>query len=58
MFHACNAIPISTWFKDVYDKELLKLIPVLSEIAMYDDVRDGIKDYIKSKEQESKSKSY
>ena len=56
MFHIDNAIPISAWFKDVNDKELLKLIPILTVLSMHEDVREGIKDYIESKELEPKSK--
>ena len=37
-----NAIPILTWEDDVYDKELLKLIPVLKYLANVDDVRVDI----------------
>ena len=56
MFHATNAIPISAWYKDVNDKELLKLIPVLSELSVVHDVREGIKDYKASKALETNGK--
>lgn len=33
IFHPNHAIPISTWFSDIHDNELLDLIPVLEDLA-------------------------
>ncbi|KAI5293742.1 hypothetical protein KEM52_005275, partial [Ascosphaera acerosa] len=33
IFHPEHAIPISSWFSDVHDNELLDLIPVLEDLA-------------------------
>ncbi|KAJ3300101.1 hypothetical protein HK104_004570 [Borealophlyctis nickersoniae] len=38
IFHPTNAIPISTWFNDPNDTELLDLIPFLEDLKMVDDV--------------------
>lgn len=32
MFHTTNAIPITSWFNDVNDTELLDLIPFLEDL--------------------------
>lgn len=39
MFHPQHAIPISSWFSDIHDNELLDLIPVLEDLAV-SDVKD------------------
>ncbi|KAI5476806.1 protein phosphatase [Pseudohyphozyma bogoriensis] len=39
IFHPNNAIPITTWYNDPHDTELLNLIPFLSDLAQVDDVR-------------------
>ena len=33
IFHPQHAIPISSWFSDAHDNELLDLIPVLEDLA-------------------------
>jgi RNA polymerase II subunit A small phosphatase-like protein len=38
IFHPGNAVPISSWFNDMHDTELLDLIPFLSDLANVDDV--------------------
>mmetsp|Transcript_28355 Transcript_28355/g.25064 ORF Transcript_28355/g.25064 Transcript_28355/m.25064 type:complete len:104 (+) Transcript_28355:628-939(+) len=44
MLHPENAIAIKSWYQDINDKELLKLIPVLIKLSNVEDVRDHIKD--------------
>ncbi|QIX01301.1 hypothetical protein AMS68_006818 [Peltaster fructicola] len=39
IFHPQHAVPISSWFSDAHDNELLDLIPVLEDLAG-DQVRD------------------
>ncbi|KAI0999575.1 hypothetical protein K3495_g8623 [Podosphaera aphanis] len=39
IFHPQHAVPISSWFSDAHDNELLDLIPVLEDLAV-SDVRD------------------
>lgn len=39
IFHPQHAVPISSWFSDAHDNELLDLIPVLEDLAT-SDVRD------------------
>jgi carboxy-terminal domain RNA polymerase II polypeptide A small phosphatase len=38
MFHPSNAIPISSWFDDKNDTELLDLIPFLEDLKLVDNV--------------------
>ncbi|KAJ3219840.1 hypothetical protein HDU67_009028 [Dinochytrium kinnereticum] len=38
IFHPTNAVPISSWFNDPNDTELLDLIPFLEDLKMVDDV--------------------
>ncbi|KAI9092113.1 HAD-like domain-containing protein, partial [Phlyctochytrium arcticum] len=38
IFHPTNAIPISSWFNDPNDTELLDLIPFLEDLKMVDNV--------------------
>ncbi|MBE3045062.1 hypothetical protein IMZ48_21405 [Candidatus Bathyarchaeota archaeon] len=33
IFHPQHALPISSWFSDAHDNELLDLIPVLEDLA-------------------------
>lgn len=47
-----NALPISSWFNDQTDRELLGLIPVLEELAKEKDVRKGLQRIRKGNSQE------
>lgn len=38
MFHPTNAVPITTWFNDPNDAELLDLIPFLEDLRFVDNV--------------------
>lgn len=38
--HKSNAVPIKTWTDDQTDTELLNLIPLLTQLAEVDDVRE------------------
>ncbi|KAI7872648.1 HAD-like domain-containing protein [Spinellus fusiger] len=38
LFHATNAVPVSTWFNDPHDTELLDLVAFLEELTAMDDV--------------------
>jgi RNA polymerase II subunit A small phosphatase-like protein len=38
VFHPAHAVPISSWFNDVHDTELLDLIPFLQDLADVEDV--------------------
>lgn len=38
IFHPTNAVPISSWFNDPHDTELLDLIPFLEDLTTVDDV--------------------
>lgn len=39
LFHTQNAIPITSWYDDMIDRELYKLIPILEALSKTDDVR-------------------
>ena len=41
-YNKCNGIPIKTWHFDKSDKELIKIIPFLTFLALVDDVREYI----------------
>ena len=41
-YNKCNGIPIKTWHYDKSDKELIKIIPFLTFLALVDDVREYI----------------
>ena len=41
-YNKCNGIPIRTWHYDKTDKELIKIIPFLTFLALVDDVREYI----------------
>ncbi|KAG0225865.1 hypothetical protein BGW42_004059 [Actinomortierella wolfii] len=38
IFHQTNAVPISSWFNDPHDTELLDLIPFLADLTVVNDV--------------------
>ena len=39
IFHLSNAVPISSWFNDSQDTELIDLCPFLADLRTVDDVR-------------------
>ena len=41
-YNKCNGIPIKTWHFDKSDKELIKIIPFLTFLALVEDVREYI----------------
>ena len=47
-YHKSNALPISSWFEDPTDRELIKMIPLLQKLAKVQDVRTYIKKIVKS----------
>ena len=49
-FHAENGIPISSWFEDRRDCELLRLVPRLQAMAATPDVRDYVKHHWRTHE--------
>lgn len=38
IFHQENAVPVSSWFDDMHDTELLTLLPIFERLALNDDV--------------------
>lgn len=38
LFHQDNAVPVTSWFDDMHDTELLSLIPIFERLATVDDV--------------------
>ena len=49
-YNKSNGIPIKTWHFDKTDKELLKLIPLLSFLSGVNDVRDYIPKFVENNE--------
>jgi RNA polymerase II subunit A small phosphatase-like protein len=43
IFHPNNAVPVSSWFNDPHDTELVDLVPFLADLTVVNDVR-GILD--------------
>lgn len=39
IFHSTNAVPVSSWFSDPHDTELLDMCPFLEDLIGVDDVR-------------------
>lgn len=39
IFHPHNAVPVSSWFNDPHDTELMDLCPFLGDLIHVDDVR-------------------
>ncbi|CAF0787278.1 unnamed protein product [Didymodactylos carnosus] len=44
IFHQDNAVPVSSWFDDMNDTELLTLIPIFERLALVDDVIPALQD--------------
>jgi len=44
IFHQDNAVPVSSWFDDMHDTELLTLIPIFERLAHVDDVVPALED--------------
>lgn len=40
IFHPQHAVPVSSWFSDTHDNELIDMIPFLEDLARNDRVRD------------------
>ncbi|ORY94731.1 HAD-like domain-containing protein [Syncephalastrum racemosum] len=40
IFHTANAVPVTSWFNDPHDSELVDLIPFLEDLATVEDVTD------------------
>lgn len=38
LFHPKNAVPVSSWFNDLHDSELIDMIEFLEELATVNDV--------------------
>ena len=49
-FQLDNGVPITSWYDDDSDEELLKLLPFLESVAMASDVRPLIRDTFKLRE--------
>ncbi|KAI9483471.1 MAG: NLI interacting factor [Benjaminiella poitrasii] len=47
-FHPSNAVPVSTWFNDQHDSELIDLIPFLEDLSKVDDVVEVLNIHIRS----------
>jgi RNA polymerase II subunit A small phosphatase-like protein len=44
LFHQDNAVPVTSWFDDMHDTELLTLIPIFERLASVDDVIPALQD--------------
>ncbi|CAF0735652.1 unnamed protein product [Adineta steineri] len=44
IFHQDNAVPVTSWFDDMHDTELLTLIPIFERLALVDDVIPVLQD--------------
>ncbi|GCB82383.1 hypothetical protein scyTo_0021987, partial [Scyliorhinus torazame] len=42
IFHPDNAVPITSWFDDLSDTELLRLIPAFEELSQAENVYTGL----------------
>jgi RNA polymerase II subunit A small phosphatase-like protein len=42
IFHSTNAVPISSWFNDPHDSELLDICPLLADLSDTKDVRSAL----------------
>jgi len=43
LFNPEQGIPIESWYDDMGDTQLLDILPVLDEMACFDDVREGLR---------------
>ncbi|UJR31163.1 hypothetical protein I4U23_018670 [Adineta vaga] len=44
IFHQDNAVPVTSWFDDMHDTELLTLIPIFERLALVDDIIPALQD--------------
>jgi RNA polymerase II subunit A small phosphatase-like protein len=44
IFHQDNAVPVTSWFDDMHDTELLTLVPIFERLALVDDVMPALQD--------------
>ncbi|CAF0979840.1 unnamed protein product [Rotaria sordida] len=44
IFHQDNAVPVTSWFDDMHDTELLTLVPIFERLALADDVIPALQD--------------
>jgi RNA polymerase II subunit A small phosphatase-like protein len=42
IFHPTNAVPISSWFNDPHDTELIDICPLLADLSDTNDVRSAL----------------
>jgi len=42
IFHSTNAVPISSWFNDPHDSELIDICPLLADLSDTKDVRSAL----------------
>ena len=55
ILHPTNAVPVTSWFSDPHDTELLDMIPFLIDLSKVDDVTqvlDGTQDIFGDEEDE------
>jgi RNA polymerase II subunit A small phosphatase-like protein len=44
IFHQDNAVPVTSWFDDMNDTELLTLVPIFDRLALVDDIIPALQD--------------
>ena len=40
IFHPNNAVPVSSWFNDPHDTELIDLVPFLADLTQVGDIHE------------------